>query len=44
MFNFMGTGQSVLELTHRQDEFRHISVQCKKEIRKFLRIPDNFVI
>jgi len=33
-----------MELTHRQDEFRYISIMTKREIRKFLRIPDNFRI
>lgn len=44
MFNFRGSGQSVMELTHRQDEFRYISSMTKLEIRRFLRIPDNFRI
>jgi len=33
-----------MELTHRQDEFRYISNMTKQEIRKFLRVPDNFRI
>lgn len=33
-----------MELTHRQDEFRHISQMTKLEIRRFLRIPDNYRI
>jgi hypothetical protein len=44
MYNYRGSGQSVMELTHRQDEFRHISQMTKLEIRKFLQIPDNFRI
>jgi len=44
MINFRGSGQSVMELSHRQDEFRFISTMTKLEIRKFLRIPDNFRI
>jgi len=31
-----------MELSHRQDEFRYISVMSKMEIKKFLRVPDNF--
>ena len=42
MFNYKGTGQSVMELSHRQDEFREISNSTKDEIRKFLNVPDNF--
>ena len=42
MFDFRGTGQSVMELAHRQDEFRYISLMTKREIKKFLNVPDNF--
>ena len=38
--NYRGSGQSVLELAHRQDEFRYISTQTKDEIRKFLKVPN----
>jgi len=31
-----------MELSHRQDEFRHISQSTKDEIRKFLQVPDNY--
>lgn len=44
MTNYRGSGQSVLELSHRQDEFRYISQMTKKEVRKFLKVPDNFVV
>ena len=44
MFNYRGSGQSVLELNHRQDEFRYISQMTKKEIRKLLKVPDNFKV
>jgi len=44
MVNYRGCGQSVLELSHRQDEFRYISQMTKKEIRNFLQVPDNFRI
>lgn len=44
MYNFRGSGQSVMELTHRQDEFRYISIMTKREVRKFLRVPDHFRI
>jgi phosphoserine aminotransferase len=40
MFNYRGSGQSVMELSHRQDEFRYISVMTKNEIRKFLKVPN----
>ena len=44
MLNYRGSGQSVFELSHRQDEFRDISNQTKDEIRKFLNVPDNFKV
>jgi len=31
-----------MELSHRQDEFRYISVMTKNELRKFLKVPDNY--
>lgn len=33
-----------MELSHRQDEFRYISTMTKNEIRKFLKVPDNYRI
>ena len=42
MYNYRGSGQSVMELSHRQDEFRYISEMTKSEIRKFLKVPDNY--
>lgn len=42
MLNYRGSGQSVQELSHRQDEFRYISQNTKAEIKKFLQVPDNF--
>jgi phosphoserine aminotransferase len=40
MLNYKGSGQSVMELSHRQDEFREISKMTKDECRKFLKIPN----
>jgi len=39
MLNYKGSGQSVMELSHRQDEFRKISTDTKDELRKFLKVP-----
>jgi phosphoserine aminotransferase len=44
MYNYRGCGQSVMELSHRQDEFRYISNMTRAELRKFLKVPDNFRI
>ena len=43
-YNYRGKGQTVLELSHKQDEFRFISEMTKKEIRRFLQVPDNYRI
>ena len=40
MIDYRGSGQSVQELSHRQDEFRFISQNTKAELRKFLQVPD----
>lgn len=44
MFNYKGSGQSVMELSHRQDEFREISNSTKEGVRKFLNVPDNYKV
>ena len=44
MTDFRGCGQSVLELNHRGEEFNWICEMTKKELRRFLRVPDNFRI
>jgi len=44
MYNYRGCGQSVMELSHRQDEFRFINIMTKREIKKFLNVPDNYTI
>ena len=44
MYDFRGTGQSVMELSHRQNAFRFISIMTKREIKRFLKVPDNFRI
>lgn len=44
MLDYRNTGQSVLELSHRQDAFRYLNIMTKREIKKFLQVPDNFVI
>ena len=44
MIDYRGSGQSVMELSHRKPEFIHISDQTKLEIRRFLNVPDNYRI
>jgi phosphoserine aminotransferase len=42
--NYRGSNQSVMELSHRKSEFIEISDSCKMEIRKLLKVPDDFAI
>jgi phosphoserine aminotransferase len=44
MDNYKGTGQNIMEMSHRQEECSWISAMTKKEIKNFLRVPDNFVV
>ena len=44
MVDYKGTGQSVLELSHFKPYWRHIDTMGKAELRKFLKVPDEFVI
>lgn len=44
MVNYRGTGQSVMELSHRKPEFIHISDMTKEEIRRFLEVPDTHTV
>lgn len=44
MIDYKGSGQSVMELSHRKPEFVRISDMTKTEIRRFLNVPDNYTI
>lgn len=44
MIDYHGSGQSVMELSHRKPEFINISDMTKEEIRRFLQVPDDFTI
>ena len=44
MINYRGTGQSVLEMGHRKPEYVNIYKMCQNELRKFLNVPDDYVI
>lgn len=42
--DYKGTGQSVMEMSHRSPAFINISEGGKDEIRKFLEVPDTHTI
>jgi phosphoserine aminotransferase len=44
MTDYRGTGQSVMELSHRKPEFTHITDMTKLEIRRFLEVPETHTI
>ena len=39
-----GTGMSVMEITHRSEEFRSIAAQTEVDLRDILNIPDNYKV
>lgn len=44
MLNYDQTGQSPMELSHREAPFTNIMNQIKQSLRKLLKIPDEFAI
>lgn len=44
MFSFNGTGMSVMEISHRSDEFVALLRSAEKRLRSLLSIPENYHI
>jgi len=44
MLDYKETGLSVMELSHRSKEFIDIAKDTESELRKLLKIPDNFKV
>ena len=44
MFNYHGTGESVMEMSHRSPEFDAIIKEAEKYLRDLLHIPDNYKV
>ena len=44
MIDYRGSGQSVMELSHRKPQFDNISNMTKVEIRRLLDVPDTHTI
>lgn len=42
LLNWQGTGMSVMEISHRSEEFVAIAEQAESDLRKLLAIPDNY--
>lgn len=44
MLNYKGSGQSVMEMSHRSKVFDDIIVRCEELLRKVLGIPSNYKV
>lgn len=42
LLNWHGTGMSVMEMSHRSDEFVAIAHKAEQDLRKLMNIPDNY--
>ena len=44
MLNYNGTGQSVMEMSHRSAAFKPIITDAEAKVRKLMNVPDNYKI
>ncbi len=44
MLDYEGTGESVMEMSHRSKEFQAIIDQAEADIRELMNIPDNYKV
>ncbi len=44
LLNWHGTGMSVMEMSHRSDEFVAIASKAEQDLRKLMNIPDNYKV
>lgn len=44
MLNYNGTGQSVMEMSHRSTAFKPIITEAEAKVRKLMNVPDNYKI
>ena len=44
MLNYKGSGQSVMEMSHRSKDFQAIIDDCEARMRRLLNIPDNYKV
>lgn len=44
MMNYHGTGESVMEMSHRSSEFQAIIDEAEADLRDLLSIPDNYEV
>ena len=44
LLNYEGSGQSVMEMSHRSAEFKKIMEDAEKNLRELMEIPDNYKV
>ena len=44
MLDFNGTGQSVMEMSHRSKAYEPIIAECESLVRELLNVPDNYKV
>jgi len=44
MLDYSGSGQSVMEMSHRSPEYDAIIVDCERRLRSVMSIPDNYKV
>lgn len=44
LLNYKGTGQSVMEMSHRSKEYKAIIQQAEADLRELMSIPDNYKV
>ena len=44
LLNWHGTGMSVMEMSHRSDEFISIAKKAENDLRKLMAIPENYKV
>lgn len=44
LLNYQGSGQSVMEMSHRSKEFQRIIDDAEADLRELMHIPDNYKV
>ncbi len=44
LLNYQGSGQSVMEMSHRSDAFKKIIKEAEEDLRELMSIPDNYKV
>lgn len=44
LLNYDGTGQSVMEMSHRSEAFKKIAADAESNLRDLMQIPDNYKV